>query len=712
MTFKDANVDITGSNNKSAISGENSTVIFDNGSKAKVRMLEDDSGVTAEVRGSARVFLSEQLQLGTAVSVQDLTSGWLLYGDKADLKGLPDGCSLPESVDMDQPTTYQPFSIRTSFDVSESSIVVTVAENGQRTVNWNGQKYSIWNTNIPITITGNGSQTPNRIGVSNASNTAIDILLDNVNIHSPETVALNTLGPVEVILQGSNVLHGRNYGIYGQMSSAAYGDVNIVKNTDDNTAKLTVSGDWDGIHIDGSLSAEGVTMEVAGKNNGIESGGSVTLKNAKATVTGAKTGITGNIVSIAENSVVNATGEKGIVGDLGVSISENAKVKASNISSNAVTVGGKSKTYLTNQPNAEKEISTDFAAQDGTGWLVYKKDDTLHSIPAGLDTSSLNDAVDPADYTELPQKQQSGHPIEVTYGVADYSKASKDTLVTVTAVSPKDGKNYEFNGWTVNSPEGLTPETGTLSDSTFTFKMPDLDVKLTANWKEKAKPESDPTPEVESYLLTVTGADIALEDGTPLDSGEEVKAGTKVIVTAHADTSTAVFETWIADGLELTDAQLTTRELQFTMPDNAVSLTASTRDPGTGGGGDPGTDILLAIGGGVVVGGIAYYLYYLGTTAYLDQALPEGTAIPTNREQLAVVLWQAAGKPTAQSSTTFTDVDTDPDTLSAIRWAVETGLLDASPNEDGTVRFDPTGYTLRFTVIQTWLNLQEYLKNT
>ena len=105
-----------------------------------------------------------------------------------------------------------------------------------------------------------------------------------------------------------------------------------------------------------------------------------------------------------------------------------------------------------------------------------------------------------------------------------------------------------------------------------------------------------------------------------------------------------------------------------------------------------------------VVGGAAVGVgaYMVGTTVYLKSVLPEGMAIPANRQQLAVALWTAAGKPATQSTALFNDVAADAAELQAIRWAVDTGLMTA---QDGS--FKPGSRVSRLEVIRTWKNYQK-----
>lgn len=100
----------------------------------------------------------------------------------------------------------------------------------------------------------------------------------------------------------------------------------------------------------------------------------------------------------------------------------------------------------------------------------------------------------------------------------------------------------------------------------------------------------------------------------------------------------------------------------------------------------------VAVGGAAVWGG-----YELVTRVMLHSLLPEGAAIPASRGQLALLVWNTAGRPEPVNTPAFADV-TDPDTARAAQWCVEQGLL--TLKKDGS--FDPDGWTPKFRVIQVW----------
>ena len=295
--------------------------------------------------------------------------------------------------------------------------------------------------------------------------------------------------------------------------------------------------------------------------------------------------------------------------------------------------------------------------------------------------------------------------------VADLMAVPVGTELKATA--DEDTETSVFKSWSCTGLE-LTEEQRTARVVYFT--MPDHDVNLVAEFVTPTKP--DPAPE--TYKLIVSYAKITLKDGSAVADLKAVPMGTELKATADEDTETRVFKNWNCTGLELTEEQRTAHEIYFTMPDHDVELTAvfevpatpdpdSTPDPkpnpdptpAPGGDSDGGGAAIVAV---AAVGGAAIGVgaYIAGTTAYLKSVLPEGMAIPANRQQLAVALWTAAGKPATQSTALFNDVAADAAELQAIRWVVDTGLMSA---QDGS--FKPGSRVGRMEVIRTWKTYQQ-----
>ena len=106
---------------------------------------------------------------------------------------------------------------------------------------------------------------------------------------------------------------------------------------------------------------------------------------------------------------------------------------------------------------------------------------------------------------------------------------------------------------------------------------------------------------------------------------------------------------------------------------------ATPSEPGKDGGG-AGAVILLA-GGAALLGGIGYGVYTYVTETQIKALLPEGTAIPANRGELAILLWNTAGRPEPAALPAFADVS-DPELAKAAAWCIASGRMTAQ--EDGT----------------------------
>ena len=115
------------------------------------------------------------------------------------------------------------------------------------------------------------------------------------------------------------------------------------------------------------------------------------------------------------------------------------------------------------------------------------------------------------------------------------------------------------------------------------------------------------------------------------------------------------------------------------------------------GGDSSGFGAVLAVAGGAaVVGAAGFGIYELATRAILKDLLPEGAAIPATRGELALLLWQNAGKPEPAALPAFADT-ADAETAKAAQWCTEQGLLTA---EDGA--FHPEQKVTKYRVIRVW----------
>ena len=231
----------------------------------------------------------------------------------------------------------------------------------------------------------------------------------------------------------------------------------------------------------------------------------------------------------------------------------------------------------------------------------------------------------------------------------------------------------------------------------------------------------DPEPE-KTYQLTVAGADITLPEDADASA---LKAGQLVSLTAYPDTDTVHFAQWVVSGADgalspadlmdaadepLTEDAFKQRTLTFRMPAKSLTITAETttvEQPEQPPQEDsteysPLQTVGILVGTTAMFAGCAVIGYEFVTGSILADLLPKGTAIPSTREQLAVLLWSTAGKPEPTAPAVYSDV-AEPDTAKAARWAVEAGLLP----DMGEGVFTPGKRVTKVQVIRAWSQLKK-----
>lgn len=189
-------------------------------------------------------------------------------------------------------------------------------------------------------------------------------------------------------------------------------------------------------------------------------------------------------------------------------------------------------------------------------------------------------------------------------------------------------------------------------------------------------------PEAGKYQLTVT-------DGVATVNGStgavlNVKPGDTVTLTADTTKfpESEEFGWWEITPYGSVSNTLTgqyQRTATFTMPNENVSARAMSKSAGVSTGGDDGGGgggaAILLVGGAAVAGLVGYSVYSYVSEQQLKALLPEGVAMPENRAQTALLLWNTAGRPEPAEAPAFKDV-ADPDTAKAAQWCVEHGLMD------------------------------------
>ena len=122
-----------------------------------------------------------------------------------------------------------------------------------------------------------------------------------------------------------------------------------------------------------------------------------------------------------------------------------------------------------------------------------------------------------------------------------------------------------------------------------------------------------------------------------------------------------------------------------------------------------GTMATVAVGG-AAAGILVWQGVSLGVDSYLQLNLPKGVAVPANRRELVVLLWETAGKPEAALPSLYSDVPAEEIELQkATRWAIDNGLVKPADDNDAS-RFDPDRYVTKYDVFGAWLKLKKLMK--
>ena len=374
---------------------------------------------------------------------------------------------------------------------------------------------------------------------------------------------------------------------------------------------------------------------------------------------------------------------------------------------------------LKNNAQGGRVGTVDFTQADGKAYVYYISDEPdaklidlrIHPLAEAAESSYLR--IEPRETT---------YSITVANGTAQVgddttgqiTTAFEGEKVTVKANAPTDedaAKGVKFHHWKVEEGSAnIAPTAGSLGSATeagteeISFDMPKGNVKLTAVYSIPAS--------VLRNTVTVEGgkAKSTLGEG----SGISAEIGTKVEISAdteeHPD---KVFVKWeivypenfpknVPEELQLKLEEPNRAKTTFEMPAYPVKLIAhwsaidpdESLDPGAGydaSSAAGGAIAAVAVGGAAIWGG-----YEITTRVILHNLLPEGAAIPANRGQLALLVWNTAGRPEPAGAPAFADV-ADPDMAKAAQWCTEQGIMDAKGD-----RFEPEGWTPKFKVIEVW----------
>ena len=269
-------------------------------------------------------------------------------------------------------------------------------------------------------------------------------------------------------------------------------------------------------------------------------------------------------------------------------------------------------------------------------------------------------------------------------------------------------QNVKFNG-TVTDPGKLSAEgytfDGWYTDDTYSTEF-DFTQPIKSNTTVYAKWEKNAP---NTYALNVSGAFVYV-DGVDVtapagDTSLQLEKDASVRLVADPDRmpSGMVFDRWTilngalnADDAEKFETGRTLEEFAFTMPAEPLSIEATPRMQEEEGS-DTASVIVGVTLGTAATALVAWQAYDLGMSLYQEHWLPADFVMPKTRAELALLLWNTAGRPAPAAQPAFTDI-TDPDTAQAAQWAVETGLMTTKSAD----LFKPEKSVTRWKAIRSW----------
>ena len=636
--------------------------------------------------------------------------------------------------------------LKTAFAGEEVTVTAAGKENAEFT-GWTAEGITLTdkqkvNPTVTFTMPGNNvTLTPNynvvqdygiAVGSENTTPTRVtsknyqDILGNGVLSYDPTTQTLKSDGRIKRSSLKINA-PGKDINLDGKDQIAVAAKLIVenahnVKVNSNELAAIMARDDTSTIDCTGEVDISGGFMAVNGSLNIINSSKVNIYTNCAAAVSYDATITSGGNVTIestdgraAKNLTINKAENVTItISDDERAVSENTDITASGtviLKNNAP--GGHVGTVTFKQADGKKYVYYTSEAEDAK--LI---DPRIHPLPDTVESSYLR--IEPREtYYSITVANGTAQVGEDTTGL---NTAFEGETVTVKANEPTDedaAKGVKFHHWKVEEGNtaftltdgklGSKEEAGTAEIS---FDMPNGNVKLTA---------------VYSIPASVLRSTVTVEGGTAkstLGEGSDIPAeiGTEVEITAtpyDAEKYPGMeFVEWeivypenfpenVPENLQLKLDNAKSAATTFEMPVYPVKLIAHWSASAVADPDEPidedfgvepapmdttgGTIAAVAVGGAAIWGG-----YEIATRVILNDLLPAGAAIPANRGQLALLVWNTAGRPEPAGAPAFADV-ADPDMAKAAQWCTEQGTMDAKGD-----RFEPEGWTPKFKVIEVW----------
>ena len=494
---------------------------------------------------------------------------------------------------------------------------------------------------------------------------------------------LTTGGNVELTLSGSNtVTHTVNTKLAididddGGWNNRTPGLLTIKGN-----GSLTANGPSSGVRIqNGTLDVTDGTVNVTAADNGIYALGSTVQVSGGilcATATGEhgvgiNASYNGNVTVGGGTLCATATGEH----STGINASNNGHVTVSGGKLTAsgggfgIAVGQLEMSGGTLNASANETVAITGSSIAVNGGVLNLED---NAAPDGIISKDLNVT---GGWLTAKGQPVSANSITVSGGVTEAGALNCSQLdvsggwVEADTLKPREN---DASSRTVNL-SGGNVKLKNVPDSSFTVNFSDR-ARLTIT---EPVSDSDVSALVEAfksvqsdlyttaYLRYKPADDSAIPDDADLDSSGCV---------VYQGTQTDPDSTLAADDKD-----------KPLLPGDIVEI-------GTAPAGDAGGAIAaVALGSAAVWGG-----YEVVTRVILHELLPEGAAIPANRGQLALLVWNNAGRPEPAAQPAFADV-ADADMAKAAQWCAEQGIMETKSADT----FKPEGWTPKFNVIETW----------
>ena len=472
------------------------------------------------------------------------------------------------------------------------------------------------------------------------------------------TVPQNKAGimPIRSItIDGTGTLTGTEktgYGIFPQADKAE-----IAAGADITLERFNCGTYAYGVDVSGILTIRDVNYGVSGEGATIKSGGKLIIQNAENAVSGSGAKVHGTLeidkaekavdaggVTVHPGGVVTITGaDSGLNGGSAVKGGSLSVSATTCIDNGAVTFTRGTLKLDSTSGNFIKLGESNLTVNAPNFWYRTAKDGAWTQVTDGSWTRP-----DDAVYFEITTEDRAATHYTVTFNLNGGTNWGKND----EWIKPTGGKwNNDHN------------------QVSFTTQTGDKGECLNVPLMEGMAPERKDYKFVGWYTAAVGGE--AVEKQTYYASNQHLEPITdNITLYAHWQ--------WNGEGSEPDPAPV---------PDETV----------VDGGDSSGFGAVLAVAGGAaVVGAAGFGIYELATRAILKDLLPEGTAIPATRGELALLLWQNAGRPEPTALPAFADT-ADTETAKAAQWCTEQGLLTA---EDGA--FHPEQKVTKYRVIRVW----------